>query len=271
MQDQERLLVSQLSDAVAKTASHFSQLQDAANEWKATEQEVDARLFEFSKGTTPVNVVLQSQQRRADAQLAYYQALTEYNKSINFVDYLKGTLLANNSIELAEGPWHTKAYCDALERARERSAGFEYQYGVTRPGVVRRGPLNANRAMEHVLGLPPVDPGMVRQMEEQPLQEMGEPSQMFAPNEKMEELQRILPEPDPNFMDSAPEMVPPANGVPSGTSESSILDPAPIGSAIEPMSYETAEPVHSDSAPAPVRRKRVPHQVNSPPTSPAFR
>ena len=49
--------------------------------------------------------MLQSQQRRADAQISYYRALGEYNKSINYVDYLKGTMLANSNITLAEDNW----------------------------------------------------------------------------------------------------------------------------------------------------------------------
>ncbi|MEM6366353.1 MAG: TolC family protein, partial [Planctomycetota bacterium] len=141
LQEKERLMVSRLSEAVAKTYSHFQQTQTAAQEWQAAEEEVEARLAEFKGGRSQINVVLQSQQRKAQAQIAYYRALTEYNRSINYVDYLKGTMLANNAITLREGPWNQKAYWDALERARERSAGMRLQYGVTRPGVVRTGPL----------------------------------------------------------------------------------------------------------------------------------
>ena len=43
--------------------------------WQAAEQEVEARLAEFKGGRSPVNVVLQSQLRRADAQISYYRAL----------------------------------------------------------------------------------------------------------------------------------------------------------------------------------------------------
>lgn len=141
IQDAERLMVSQLSDAVAKTEVHYQLVQTLANRWQAASTEVEARLTEFKGGRSPVNVVLQSQQRRADAQIAYYRALSEYNKSLNFVDYLKGTMLANSNITLAEGPWNKKAYWDALERARERSAGKKKVYGVSRPAVVRQGPL----------------------------------------------------------------------------------------------------------------------------------
>lgn len=139
LQDQERLHVSQLSDAVAKTITHYQLTQTNAQRWQASEQEVQARLAEYKGGRTSVNVVLQSQLRRAEAQIDYYRSLAEYNKSINYVHYLKGTLLHYNNIDLKEGPWHDKAYWDALERARERSAGRKWQYGVTRPGVVRQG------------------------------------------------------------------------------------------------------------------------------------
>jgi outer membrane protein TolC len=152
LQDAERLMVSQLSDAVAKTSTHYQLVQTHANRWQAAEREVEARLAEFKGGRSPVNVVLQSQQRRADAQIAYYRALGEYNKSINYVDYLKGTMLANSNIVLAEGPWNKKAYWDALERARERSAGKKLQYGVTRPGVVRQGPVGDAQAALNVVG-----------------------------------------------------------------------------------------------------------------------
>ena len=142
LQDAERLMVSQLSDAVAKSTTHYQLVQTHAMRWQAAEQEVEARLAEFKGGRSPVNVVLQSQLRRADAQISYYRALGEYNKSLNYVNYLKGTLLSNNSISLAEGPWNDKAYWDALERARERSSGRLKKRGVSRPDAVRQGPLN---------------------------------------------------------------------------------------------------------------------------------
>jgi outer membrane protein TolC len=165
IQEAERLLVSQMSDAIAKVYTHYDQININAQRWQAAETEVTARLAEYELGRSPINTVLQSQQRRADAELAYYRALGEYNKSIGYVDYLKGTSLANSNITLAEGPWNKKAYWDALERARERSAGRHKVYGVTRPGVVRRGPVG-NAATAHQMHsgvatdgslVPPVD------------------------------------------------------------------------------------------------------------------
>ena len=274
IQDAERLMVSQLSDAVSKTMTHYQLVQTHAQRWQAAEQEVEARLAEYKGGRSPVNVVLQSQQRRADAQISYYRALGEYNKSINYIDYLKGTMLANSNITLAEGPWNKKAYWDALERARERSAGKKGQYGVSRPGVVRRGPLcdgeaaatgNVGDADSQIQTLPldgiilegpasenylyeselnnqPIDVG------DTPLGEMGSPTEMYGPRSSIE-LQ-----PAPSF--SAP-------GVnPSNVSPPSVPDfiPAPAPdpiSDVEPISYEAD--VTASGAPKPVTRKPLPN------------
>ncbi|MGB7328792.1 MAG: TolC family protein [Rubripirellula sp.] len=152
VQEAERLMVSQMSEAIAKQTTHYQQIQTTAQEWQAYETEVEARQTEFRGGRSQVNVVLQSQQRKAEAQIKYYQALVEYNKSLNYIDYLKGTMLANSNITLAEGPWNKKAYWDALERARERSAGKHKVYGVSRPNVVRQGPLRDAASASQVIG-----------------------------------------------------------------------------------------------------------------------
>ena len=141
LEDNERLMITQLSDAIAKVLNHYQLIQTNAQAWQRAEVEVEARLAEYELGSSQINVVLQAQQRKADAELSYYRALSEYNKSLSYVDYLKGTSLANSNITLAEGPWDSKAYRDALERARERSAGRKMVYGVTRPNVQRRGPV----------------------------------------------------------------------------------------------------------------------------------
>ncbi len=272
LQEQERLLVSQLSDAFAKAATHFQQVQTNAQRWQASEEEVDARLTDFSAGRSDINLLLQGQQRRAEAQIAYYRALAEYNKSLNYIDFLKGTLLANSNITLAEGPWNKKAYWDALERARERSAGKKLQWGVTRPGVVRRGPvLDADAAVrinkDTINGdaIPPEgmilneDGGieMVPQrdaveVQDRPLSEMGSPSEM---------------------LDIGPNIAPPARGDVIENSGSSILPGATapvtppqtstqslrrldVSHNVVPMSHQ--EVIETSNAPIPVRRTPVP-------------
>jgi len=255
LQDQERLLVSQLSDAVAKVATHYQLVQTNAQRWQAAEQEVEARLAEFKGGRSPVNVVLQSQQRRAQAQIDYYRALGEYNKSMNYTDYLKGTLLANSNITLREGPWNKKAYWDALERARERSAGKQGQYGVSRPSVVRTGPVrDANSAVAIMNGEMSSNPLHMNlspyrdsiDVGDTPLGEMGSPQEMFDSGP-------TLVEPLPPGAPAAP--MPEMDSLPDA-SGGDVFD-APIGSSIKPISY-TEDTVEIDYTPKPVSRRALP-------------
>ncbi len=141
LETKEAALSNLLSEAVSDLITHYELLNTSYNTWQKSDTEVRGRLAEHEAGQSDINVLLQSQLRRAQAQLEYYRALVEYNKSISQVHYLKGTLLDYNAITLKEGPWNQKAYWDALERARERDASYFIEYGWTRPNVQRAGPV----------------------------------------------------------------------------------------------------------------------------------
>ncbi|WP_202617331.1 TolC family protein [Roseimaritima sediminicola] len=219
VREQERLLVSQLSDAFGKQRTHYHLIQTTAQQLAAYDREVEARLALYRNGLSPVNEVLQSQLRRAQAQISYYQALAEYNKSLNYIHYLKGTLLLECGIELEEGPWPKKAYWDAIERARERTAGKKIRYGVTRPNVVRRGPVH------------PVAPAPA-----------GD-AQLLAPGGA------VILEAD----DSGYEVIEPTqdNGIEIVPPGESILEDAPVGSGAAPQGSGAApqgSPAPADGA-----------------------
>jgi hypothetical protein len=86
-------------------------------------------------------MLLDAQRRLADAEIAYYRALVDYNVAILQVHFRKNSLLEYNGIQLAEGPWPAKAYFDARKRARERDAALFINYGFTKPKVFSRGPM----------------------------------------------------------------------------------------------------------------------------------
>lgn len=85
--------------------------------------------------------LLDSQRRQADAQSSYYRSICEYNKALALLHRRKGTIMEYSGVHFAEGPWPDKAYVDASEHARRRSASREIDYGWTRPGVISRGTL----------------------------------------------------------------------------------------------------------------------------------
>jgi hypothetical protein len=88
-----------------------------------------------------LDLLLDAQRRRAEAESAYYRTLVDYNKAIMNVHYRKGSMLDYDGVYLAEGEWPAKAYFDALRQARKRDAGLYLDYGYTRPKVMSRGPV----------------------------------------------------------------------------------------------------------------------------------
>ncbi|MBP85602.1 MAG: transporter [Planctomycetaceae bacterium] len=142
LEDMELNTSHLLSTTVRDLDFNYQSAQTHFNRWKASQAEVDSVDALYRGGKTTLDLVLDAQRRRAQAQIDYYRALSEYNKSIAAVHFRKGSLLEYNNIMMAEGPWPEKAYWDALGRARERDASYYLNYGWTRPGVSSQGPVS---------------------------------------------------------------------------------------------------------------------------------
>ena len=128
-----------LTNAVRGLDFNYRNAQTHVNRLRAASEEVASvqALYDLDKIT--LDLVLDAQRRRAQAQIDYYRALCEYNKSVAVVHFRKGSLLEYNSIFLAEGPWPDKAYWDALGQARQRDASYYMNYGWSRPSVISQG------------------------------------------------------------------------------------------------------------------------------------
>jgi hypothetical protein len=142
LQDLELSVSHQLSDAIRDLDLNYGVTQTNFNRWNSEEDEVKAVAAIHEVGRVTLDLLLQAQQRRADAQTAYYRSLVDYNRAIMRVHYRKGSLLEYNGIFLQEGPWPGKAYFDATRRARRRDAAMAIDYGFTRPNVMSRGVYN---------------------------------------------------------------------------------------------------------------------------------
>ncbi|MGE0606444.1 MAG: TolC family protein [Pirellulales bacterium] len=146
LQEQELEATHMLSEAIRKMEYYHNLVQTNYNRRLAAKEEEDtAQLAVESEtpiveGVNPIDQLLEAQQRRVDAESAYYRALADYNVSVTDVHYRKGSLLEYNNVYLSEGPWPCKAYFDARKRARERDAGSYIDYGFTRPQVISEGP-----------------------------------------------------------------------------------------------------------------------------------
>ncbi|WP_158264869.1 TolC family protein [Blastopirellula marina] len=141
LEDMELEVSHLLTDTVRDLDSNYNLVQSNLNRLIAANKEVDSVQAAYDVGTVTLDLLLDAQRRRSDAQIAYFQSLINYNIAIKDVHMRKGSLLDYNGVYLAEGPWPEKAYFDAQGHARRRSASHFLNYGYTRPGVVSRGPV----------------------------------------------------------------------------------------------------------------------------------
>ena len=141
LQDQELELSHVLTNAIRDLDRNYQVSRTTFNRRVAAAKQVEAVKASYDVGTATLDMLLDAQRRLADAEIAYYRALIDYNVAILQVHYRKNSLLEYNGIYLAEGPWPAKAYFDARKRARERDAAHFINYGFTRPDVMSRGPM----------------------------------------------------------------------------------------------------------------------------------
>ncbi len=140
MQDLELEVSHQLGDAVRDVDLNYGVAQSNFNRRAAAEDEVEAVAAIFDAGRATLDLLLDAQRRRAEAESGYYRSLVDYNRAVMRMHFRKGSLLEYNGVYLAEGPWPGKAYFDAMRRARQRDAALYLDYGFTRPDVMSRGP-----------------------------------------------------------------------------------------------------------------------------------
>lgn len=234
LEDQELNVVHLLSTAVRNVDSNYVLAETHFNRWSAAEKEVESVNALYRGGKQTVDLVLEAQRRRAEAQIAYYNSLMDYNKAIAEVHFRKGSLLEFNNIELAEGNWPQKAYWDALGLARQRDASYYLNYGWTRPDAVSQGPVDQGMGRGMVIeGGVPVE--SVPTPEPTPAEPAPADGQTAPDN---------LPAPDagpaPNAA-PAPELGP-VTGGPSGP----LLN-APIVRAVAPVGGTVGNPLRSQS------------------------
>jgi hypothetical protein len=140
LQDLELEISHQMGEAIRDLDLNYGLTQTNFNRRVAAEAEVQAVNAAYLVGNVTLDLLLDAQRRRAEAESAYYRSLVDYNRSIMNVHYRKGSLLEYDGVYLAEGPWPAKAYFDALRQARKRDASLYLDYGYTRPNVLSRGP-----------------------------------------------------------------------------------------------------------------------------------
>lgn len=161
LEDSELDVNKEIHETLQSMAAALVTATDHFNRWRMSRNELDGYEELQKEGAETLDIALEAQRRLSQAEIAFYQSITEYNKMLALLHRRKGTTLAYNGVHFEEGPWPGKAYMDAQEYARRRSASRELNYGWSRPEVISRGedyPPNTN--MGHKPGSVSVSPEM---------------------------------------------------------------------------------------------------------------
>ena len=138
LEDMELDVVFELDRAFKGLVFHYEQAKVNANRWLASHEEVKTYADLRDQGIDITNV-LEAQRNEAQARVAFHDSIASYNQFIALIHRLKGSSLEYYNVQFGEGPWPEKAYYDAGELARKRSASQPINYGYTRPGTVVTG------------------------------------------------------------------------------------------------------------------------------------
>ncbi len=123
--EQEKEITHELAIAFQELSRAYAAAETNMNRMIAARENVKYLEPNIREGTILLDELLRAQLRQAEAEVAYYQSLVDYNRALNNLEYRKGTILAHNSIYLSEGPWSAEAYRDAAHNADARNHAID--------------------------------------------------------------------------------------------------------------------------------------------------
>ncbi|MDP7268820.1 MAG: TolC family protein [Pirellulales bacterium] len=144
LKEQELELSHLLADSVRLLARHYRLIETNFNRRVAAQAQVDTFQAKidvgFGRNIEQLDLLLEAQRRLAEAEAEYFRSLVDYNKAIIQIQFHKGSLLEDNNVLLAEGPWPGKAYFDATRDARQLDASIFLSDLPSVPPAVSSGP-----------------------------------------------------------------------------------------------------------------------------------
>jgi outer membrane protein TolC len=133
LQAQEIDISHEIAQDFQNLAVQYTTAQTNFNRYRAAQQRVQLFRAEVEAGTKTFDVLLRALASQAEAEVAYFRSLTDYNKAIVALHYHKGTLLPYDDVWLGESDWTPEAYCDALRHAWARTHAIDAPHLDTEP------------------------------------------------------------------------------------------------------------------------------------------
>ncbi|MCA9082223.1 MAG: TolC family protein, partial [Planctomycetaceae bacterium] len=176
LQEQEREISHELAIAFQELARSYSTAQKNLNRLLAARENVKYLEPNVREGDKLLDDLLRAQARQAEAEVAYYQSLVDYNKALVALEFRKGVLLEHNNIFLAEGGWLPEAYDHANRQGEARAHAWPNEMLEAQPApFAYDGPTGG---VYHA-----ADEAIVEPLSEAPPEEVAAPPEAPAPPE----------------------------------------------------------------------------------------
>ena len=120
LREQERAVVFDLSNSISEVDRAYTIVETNMNRRIAATEQVTAVQTAYDADNATLDSLLDAHRRQAEADVAYYRALVEYQLAVKNLQLEKGTLLEYCQIFLSEGAWPSQAYDDAEFRESMR-------------------------------------------------------------------------------------------------------------------------------------------------------
>ncbi|MEW4529523.1 TolC family protein [Maioricimonas sp. JC845] len=123
LETQELEVSHELANSFQRLARSYQAAELSLNRVRAAREYV-SRLEARSDRELNVDLLLRAQRSAANAEVAYYSNLVDYNRALADLHFRKGTLLKHYDVHLMEGPWTPPAYTDSHRRREARMYGL---------------------------------------------------------------------------------------------------------------------------------------------------
>jgi len=126
-------IAHEIRQAFQSLDRYYALAKDMENRRQAAQERVDAYEAQYELKGSTVDPLLRAQQSLAQAEVAYYQYLIQYNQAITDFYYRTGTILDESNVTVAEDAWDPRANRDALREAWARSHAKPAPFLKTEP------------------------------------------------------------------------------------------------------------------------------------------
>jgi outer membrane protein TolC len=116
----ERQISHQLAESFCELDRAYALARSTYNAFDAAKAETQQRegRVDIERDGAGLFLLLDARQRQADAEIAFYRSVIDYNLALLNLQFARGTLLNHMQVALTEGPWSQAAHVSAAKQSR---------------------------------------------------------------------------------------------------------------------------------------------------------